>query len=1202
MVSSAHVSFAGRSILLLVGFALLLLASCPSGLVAQNLASAASLSGVVTDPQGARVAGATVTIFNTGQSFSRNFKTDSSGMFSFTLLPAAEYSLKVESPGFRTYQQDKIVLEVGAAGALTVELSLGSSEQTVVVSSGDAPMLNTENANVASQISEKQLRDLPLNMRNPVFFAFLDSSVKNIDEGYMGAGLDNNDQAVAFMTFSGQFLGSTAFVLDGAWDTDLGVGLISYVPSVDEVQEFKVQTNSFTAQYGLSTGNVINMITKSGTSSFHGDAFEFLRNSALDANYFFNKYNGLPKTLLHLSQFGASGGGPVFIPKILNRRDKTFFFAIYEGYRSSGTSANSLTAPTTAFKSGDLSAILGSNIGTDALCRPIYSGQIYNPQSYKTTATCGSSTGQAVYIRDPIAGNNLAAMIDPVAQSILQYFPKPTSSSQFNNFYAVQGVPITSDEFSARIDHNLTDNVRLYGRLSRKWQGQTQVGDLYGANDPGGPGQLAPNRRLSASLGYSQVFNRTLTASVNAGFQRWVSASEAQGYPFKPSTLGLPAAIDAISPIFPAINFSADASLLNAGLTSAYTPLGSPSQSSTPSNIGTISADITKVIGPHTFAVGYMGTLQQLNQVSISKTFFDFTQGFTSGPDPTNPTPGTGDSFGSFLLGNPVSGSTGIVISPAETKKNHGWYFQDDWKATRRLTLNLGLRYDIQGAPTERHNRQAYFDPNAVNPISALVGGTYHGALAYNDSANRGNFQVNYNNIAPRFGFAYQTLKNLVARGGYAIFYPWDFFGSTASPGYSQATSYVASLNGGLNPASTLSNPFPTGILSAPGSSQAGMTDVGQSIPPTIVYSRKSPYVEQWAFGLQYSPTRRDVIEADYSGNHVLNVMVGNNLNMNELPAANLQQGQAALVTPVTNPFYGQSAMAGSSCGLDQPTIPAYQLMLPMPQYCDSVQSYIPSEGFSLYNGVELKYTHRADDLTVMASYTHSKWLDDAESNAFWEEIFMTSVTRNNNNLRAEKSVDLFDTPNGAVISFMYELPVGKGKRYGASFNRFTNAMVGGWQLSTINTFKQGSPIAIQANVNGASLFGGSQHANVVGNPNRPGTVTANSNCPAPSQLHKVNAWFNTCAFVAAPAGDFGDAPRYFSNLRAPGYAFTDLAIEKWFNITERIRTQFRLEMYNALNHPILGEPYPTLGSGNFGTIGYADISRQIQVALKIYW
>ena len=844
-----------------------------------------------------------------------------------------------------------------------------------------------------------------------------------------------------------------------------------------------------------------------------------------------------------------------------------------------------------------MSALLGAQIGTDALGRPIKSGQIYNPNAYQVLATSGPKAGQMVEIRDPIANNNLAGTIDPVAKNLLQYFPNPTNSNQFNNFYAVQGVPITSNEYTVRIDHNLTDYARLYGRISIKHQTQVSVGDLYGANDPGGPGQNSPNNRHSVALGYNQEINPTLTASVNFGFQRWVAPSSGQGYPFKPSSVGLPAALDAISPEFPAINFSADASQLNAALTSAYTPLGSSGAGSTNTNIGTLSADITKVIGPQTFSFGYMGTIQQLNTVSISHTGFAFTQTFTSGPDPTNPTAGTGDSFASFLLGTAASGSTGIVVSPAQTKINQGWYAEDDWKILRKLTLNLGLRYDIQFAPTERHNRQAYFDPNATNPI-----GNYKGALVYNSGSNRGNFNAKYNNFSPRFGFAYQATTKLVARGGYAVFYPWNFFGGTANPGYSQATSYVASLNGGLDPASHLSNPFPTGILPAIGSSQGGVTDVGQSIGPTIVPNRASPYVQQWSFGFQYSPTPKDGIEAMYVGNHALHVMVGNNLNLNELPPQDLALGQSALVAPVHNPFFGLAAMKGSSCGLDQSTVPAFQLMLPMPQYCDSVQSYIPTAGFSMYDAVDLKYTHRANDLTVMASYVFSKWLDNAESNANWEEIFMTSITRNNYDLRAEKSVDLWDIPNAAVVSFIYELPVGRGKKFGSSFNKVEDAILGGWQASAINTFKQGSPLAIQANLDSASLYGGAQHPNVVGNPNVAGNVAGNPGCTGPSKVRTVKNWFNPCAFTAAPAGSFGNAPRYMSNLRAPGYAFSDLAIEKWFGIREFARAQFRTEMFNAFNHPILGEPYPSLGSGTFGSIGYADVSRQIQVALKIYW
>ncbi len=399
-----------------------------------------------------------------------------------------------------------------------------------------------------------------------------------------------------------------------------------------------------------------------------------------------------------------------------------------------------------------------------------------------------------------------------------------------------------------------------------------------------------------------------------------------------------------------------------------------------------------------------------------------------------------------------------------------------------------------------------------------------------------------------------------------------------------------------------MSNPFPTGILPAQGNSQGGLTDIGQSLGPTLTYTRRSPYVQQWSFGLEYSPTVKDVLEATYNGNHELNVMVGNDLNLNQLPAADLALGQAALVAPVANPFYGVAAMAGSTCGLDQSTVPAFQLMLPMPQYCDEVNNYIPTKGFSLFDSLEIKYTHRSKNLTFMGNYTWGKWIDDAEGEAAFEDIFMASITRDSNNLRAEKSVDLYDVPNAAVVSLIYRLPFGRGEKWGSKINRVTNAFLGGWQGSSISTFKQGSPLAMQVSANVASLFGGSEHANIVGNPNTPGPVAANPGCQAPSKLHTVQAWFNPCAFETPPAGSYGDSPRYLSNLRAPGYDFTDLAIEKWFQPIERIRLQFRAEMYNAFNHPILGEPYPTIGGGNFGTIGYADVSRQIQAALKIYW
>lgn len=1195
---SLSICLARRTMFVLVVVLLLAGASC-TPLRAQNVTSTASLSGIVVDPQGNRVVGAIVTISNIEQVFTRQFKTDASGTYSFTLLPPAIYKLSVEAQGFNKFVEDKITLEVGQAGSLNVTLTVGSTATQVEVTS-EAPLLSIDNANLSSEISEKQIVDLPLNLRNAVALTFLDSSVYNIDEGYLGAGVDTADEDISFMTFGGQFLGGTAYVLDGAWITGIGDDMIAYVPSVDNLQEFKVQTNSFTAQYGLSAGNVITLVTKSGTNQFHGETYDFLRNSALDANYYFNNYNNKPKTLFHLNEFGINEGGPLYIPGIYKQKDRTFFFAMFEGLRESTPSTISETTPTSAFKSGNLSALLGPQTGTDALGRPIYTGQIYNP--FTTRQIGVGSNGKAIYIRDPISNNNLASIIDPVAQKLLQYFPSPTNSSQFNNFYVDEGVPLTNNEFSIRIDHNLTSNSRLYGRYARKTHSTPSTGELYGSSDPGGPGEIGTDNRYNVALGYSQVFKPTLTGSVNLGFTRWVPYSSGQGYNFKPSAVGLPSALDSLTPMFPSINFSAETDPLISSLTSAYAPLGNSGQGGSANNIGTISADMTMTHGPHTWSFGYMGILQQLNSYSVPQTKFQFTQAFTSGPDPNAATPNTGDAFASFLLGTAVSGSTTNAIPQEMSKITNGLYFEDDWKTTTKLTLNLGIRYDIQSAVTEKRNRQAYFDPAATNPISSAVNGSYKGAITYNSSGNRGNYQTHLDNFAPRFGFAYQVLPKLVARGGFGIFFPPNFIGSTAAPGYVQGTSFISSQNGGLNPSSTLSNPFPQGILSAPGNANGSLTDVGQNVPTMYVYNQKSFYVEQRSFGLQYSPTSRDVFEGTYEGNHVVHVPVGNDLNLNQLPPQDLAMGSGALNTLVPNPFYGQSSMAGSSCQLANQMVPNFQLLLPMPQYCDNVSSQSPQLGFSNYNELEVKYTHRAKNLMVMANYTWSKWLDDAQTDPAHNDIFYVSTTRNNYDLSAEKSVDEWDIPHGAVFSLVYNLPVGRGEKFGSNMNRATDAVIGGWEVSEITTMKSGVPISPQANINPASLYGGNQHAVQVGDPKTPGSFSGNPGCTGPSRVGTVAAWYNPCAFVAAPAGTFGSLPRYLDNLRTPGYDFSDISIEKWFNFKDAVKAQFRAEMFNAFNHPILGEPFSTVGASNAGSIAYADISRQIEFGLKIHW
>jgi hypothetical protein len=1183
----------------MAGVAALFLVQLSNPLFAQNRASTASISGTVSDPQGARVTGAVLTLSSQDQGISRAFTTTSTGTYSFSLLPPATYTLKITVAGFAPFEQDGIVLAVGQAVELNLSLTVGNASQQVVVSS-EAPLLTTDTPDVGDEISGKQMLEMPLNFRSSLALIFLDSQNRWFDQGALGNTVDTADQDYSLMAVGGQLFAANSFLLDGSWNGMMAYNGVMYVPSIDTVQEFKMSTNTFSAQYAMSQGNVISVVTKGGTEQFHGDMYEFLRNYALDSNLIFNKIAGAPRTATRMNQFGVTEGGPLYIPGLMHRTRKTFFFGGYEGLRLGAVSQLTSTVPDSTMVNGNLSEFLGAQTGTDALCRPILAGQIYNPFSTRsviaTCATANNAAGQTVQIRDPVPGNNIAGVAgleDAAAKKIVTYFPGPTNSNtvrQGNNFFADASVPTTSNEMTVRIDQHLTDNSSFYARYSRKWEAKVQSAPLFGAANPAGPGQTNPNNRYSVASGYSQVLSPTLTLSINFGYNRWVEGNVGQGSGFDLTTLGLPGSLTKTSPFFPIVNVQ------------GFVPLGNATTEATALDEGTISADLVKVKGNHTLSFGTMEILSMVLGGAPIHTTFNFTSAFSAGPDPQHATSGTGNAFGSFLMGASSSGTTGFAQYPALSKHYFSGYLQDDWKATRSLTLNLGMRYDIQLAPTERHNRMAYFMPNQVNPISSFAGGgPYYGQLVFNTPGNRYFYQNSYTNFSPRFGFSYMATKKLVARGGGALFFPDQWAGDPTMPGYTQVTSLVSSLNGGLNPSSTLSNPFPQGILPVIGSAQGGLTSVGQTLT-TSVFKRPSSYVEQWMFGLEYSLTPRDVIEADYVGSHALKfVTLG--LNINQLPPQNLGLGSSALTAQVANPFSGLAPVTGSSCGLAGATVPAFQLMLPMPQFCDNVQNAKANAAFAFYDALDVKYQHRlSNDLTILGTYTRGKALDDTIGGSGFY-AFYGEVVRNNYNLAQEKSVAYADQPTGAVVSYIYGLPVGTGKTIGSNWGKKTNAAFGGWQVAGDTSFREGLPIGISANLNASSVYGGAQHAVVVGNPNVPGPIAANSNCNAPTQLRNITHWYNPCAFVAAPAGTFGNAPRYFSNLRTPPYYDSDISLSKWTNIGDSVRMQFRAEFFNAFNHVNLGPPTSTTpGTASAGSIVFADIPRQIQFAAKFYW
>lgn len=1181
---------------------------------AQLAVTTATLSGTVTDPSGALIPQATVQLTSPEKGIKRSISSDASGHYSFSQLPPSTYTLTIQIKGFQEYQQNGIVLDAAKSATQNVALTLGADTQQIVVNA-QASVLNTDNANISADIDAKQVVELPLNQRNVYGLATLNSSVNNTSEGQMllgggGPSTDNADQDISFLNFAGGFFGTSAYLLDGAWDTDPEWGAVSYVPSVDAVQEFKVQNNSFTAQYGWSTGNVVNVVSKSGTSRFHGDVYEFYRNDALDANSWFNNHNNQPKLSFNRNQYGVSAGGPLYIPGLYRQREKTFIFGLFERLTLATPVNSTFSVPTADFRAGHFAALLGAQETdsngspvVDALGRPVYNGQIYDPHSARpiTQGQVDPKTGRIAtktgFIRDPIANNDVAALgpLDPIGAKLLNYYPTPTNSQLTNNFFGSGTAPANSDEYLIRVDHNINDAARIYFRYSYKKEFKTGTPNYWGDANVAGPGNARPNNRYNMAAGYSQIFTPTLTMNIAAGVSLWHETSTNQSRGFKPSSIGLPAYLDANSPEFPRVNVG------------GFAPLG-PLTNETVTNhgpVGSVSADFIKTLGHHTINFGAMFVELEDDQSNFFQSTLDSGGNFTGGPDPNSAAPNTGNGAAQLLLGvldnsGGTSTSTGTTYNPAVATHYIGGYVQDDWTPLPKLTLNLGIRYEVQSGPTYRHNVAATFNPTALNPIGAAIGQNLPGALQFLSDNQRTVFHTNYANIAPRFGFTYQAPHSFLLHGGYGIFYPPSitccFPGSNS--GFASTTTSPVTLDGGITPnaAVSIANPFPNGYVPITGNSLGELQQVGDNVGSAFI-NRKSSYVQQYMAGFQWGITQNDSLEVDFVGNHGTH-MINNVINRSQLDPKYLPMGADALNAKVANPFYKAIPAGTGGCGLDQPTIPLNHLLSPYPQYCNVTEND-PTYGFSIYNALQASYNHRfSKGLTALVSYTYSKFLDNVEGNNAWSYTG-SGGPANTYNLAAEKSVDGSDTPHSLVANYIYQLPVGRGRAVGNHMSRAADAVIGGWEVSQIVTFKTGIPIS----VSGANQpsFGGNARPDVVADPHL-----------AHPTIHE---WFNTAAFAFAPYGTFGTAPRFFSSLRGPRYQNWDTSIMKNWHFTESMRFQLRGELYNTFNHPQFyapqggGESYggcdpnasATCGS-SLGQITNTFPARTVQFAGKFYW
>ena len=1179
-------------------------AAFPWNIQAQSKSVTASLSGTVTDPSGARIPKATVKLTNPQMGIVRMDTTTALGQFSFAFLPVGTYTVQVSAPGFETTQQGGIILTPGASLSVGMTLSIGTTTQVVVNST--APLLQTQNANISTELTSKQIEELPLNLRNVLSFATLDSAVNVQGDRQLlasGGSEDTADQDYSFLNFGGGYFGTNLFLLEGGYDVGQGWGNIMYIPAPEDTDQVKVASYSFSAEYGFSTGNAINITTKAGTHDYHFTADEYLRNPALDANLYFNNLAGIAKPDDHRNQFAIAGGGPLYIPGIYEQRDKTFFFFTYAGLRLNGGLTYSAQVPTQAQLGGDFSSELTTTpLGADCLGRTIYQGAIYNPYSL---STCPNGS----MVRNPYPGNIIPSTglggIDPLANKLAtgHYWPAPANPGGGFNFNTTVSAPTTSNEWGIRIDHNINENNRIYGQFSNKHEGKVQTGAFYGPDNVAGPYVFDPNNRMFGVLGYSHVFSPTLVMSSTLFFTRFTGGNVVQGYPFKPSSLGLPPILDSWSPQFPQVQFGNTFS--GSGF---YAPLGATQnsgQASFPQNNGSLTVDIDKSFQTHSISLGYMGIWQTDNGGRLTPTEFSFSNEMTAGPDPTNlKNESTGDALASFMAGagnpgNGAAGSTGFNAYPAPTYYMHGMYVQDDWRVRPNLTLNLGFRYDIQLPPTARHNEQAYFDFHALNPISAATGIPVYGQIVYNHPGNRGLYNPNLNDFAPRIGFSYAVRPNLVLRGGYGIYYARNFYGGNGpDPGYSTSGVWTSSSDG-IHVTTPLSQAFQTGLVPVTGNALAGLTSVGQS-PSVVNPYRPDPMTQQFSLGVQYALTPNDVLDVNFVGIRGRRLTLSG-MNYGQLNPSYLSMGSALNNTLPTNPY----ATALRNLGLTAPSCPytVAQSLMPFPQYCGAVSAIDEPVGISNYNALQAKFTHRfGEGLLFMASYTFSKFLSDVAGPEEWGSINGNqggSGIRNFYDLKADYSVDGSDIPQSLVLNYVYELPIGRGKKVGGNMNRAEDALAGGWELSGITTVQSGFPLSIGPGTNSETVFGGNQHAQLTGQSFKSGYCGGTNGVPMIPVGSKY-CFFNPGAFTSPSPFTFGDAPRYISNLRSPGYVNQDLTLAKWFSLTEKLRLQFGDQIFNAFNHPNFGIPSSGVGSPTMGLSSSTQGARQMQGVLKL--
>lgn len=1177
-----------------------------------------SLAGKIADPNDAVVPGAEVSIKNIETNAVATATTGDDGTYNFQLLQPGKYTLTVTKEGFNTTVHEGI--EIRVADKLTLDVKMEIGVAATVTTTADAPALESGTVSTGTAISSKQISELPLAEGTAYQLATLAPGVS-----YTGnpafVGPTSNGNLAAFR--SNGATGSNQITLDGSPNYAFD-GAVGFSPPSDAVQEFKVQTNSFDAGQGYSAGATVNVAVKSGTNNLHGSIYEFNRDRSRTANNFFGNRSGQSRPERTYNRFGGVLSGPVYIPKLYNGRDKTFFLFSYERLLDNIAEPQLFTVPTAAMRNGDFSALIVDRTNIAAAANTV----IYNPFSGTTSGSnvvrtsFGCPTSGAVP-----AGSTCniipTSLFNPVAQALIKYYPLPNIAGTANgtqlNYFSNQ---IRSQKYRAwltRIDHRISQNQSVFGKYyhsfnpenRQNWAGVQNgfpitEGFEFRTNDGG-------------NIDYTNTLSSTMVLDFRVSFNRFAQARR-PAETFDPATLPFAAASLAAMRGY---QYIPRLMIRNLDATrNTRSTLGAQRSDwnagrDRPFYMGSIQPSMTQLVGNHTLKYGYDARILRENFNSNGyqggQFFFDGTYTSPASNSSSTLRNAFGRDIAAFLFGIPTTGS-GSSASQIDNSINysvqslyHGFFFQDDWRVTPKLTLNLGLRYELEMGLTERYDRLLRgFDLTTTNPVEAAARAAY--TTAYN--ANPGNFpvtpdqfhvlggylfadtsnersawDVDKSNWQPRFGASYQVNEKTVLRGGFGIFMAPFQIETPRQVGFSGSTLVVPSNNNGLTFVATLTNPFPNGLNSitpSPGSGFGLLTglgaDVGTSDAPVLPVVRKNAKFARLIFGIQRELPGHFVLEANYVSAWGYDMAVSKNLNfvprsfLGSTPTTDAA-ANTFLSTTIPNPF--RNLLPGTGSPLNTATtITRAQSLLAFPEFPNLwVQQY---DGTNRYNSLQLQVQQRfSKNLTLTASYTRSHLREK-----------LNYLNPSDPNLEDRISPD--DRPNRYTFSGIYQLPVGRGRMFGKEMNRYLDAVVGGWQLNGTYEWQSGEPFTLTAGqFYSAADF--TQLQSRVGQNNGQGQKYG-VDIPA----------FDTTAFVRLTGFGLRNVPTTLDNLRNQPYLNVNLSVSKNFKFGETKRLQFRAEAINAFNHPYFTLVNLDPNNASFGlTSSQRNNPRDIQLGLK---